>query len=104
MLARLGYEVEFARNGEEAIEMYERASYDAVILDLTVPGGLGGRRCLQQLLVIDPGVRAIVSSGYSNDPVLANYAEYGFKGALPKPMQLQQVGAVLHQVLTANLR
>jgi two-component system cell cycle sensor histidine kinase/response regulator CckA len=104
MLQKLGYESEFAKDGAEAIEMYKAAMksgmpYDAVILDLTIPGGMGGKEAIKKLLKIDPEVKAIVSSGYSDDPVLANFQEYGFKGMMPKPFETLSLGKVLHEVL-----
>jgi CheY-like chemotaxis protein len=104
MLARLGYEPEFAENGGEAIEMYKRAKeaekpYVAVILDLTIPGGMGGKEAIKDLLEIDPEIKAIVSSGYSDDSILANHQEYGFKGFLPKPFESRSLGQVLHEIL-----
>jgi CheY-like chemotaxis protein len=104
MLTRLGYEPEFAENGGEAIEMYKRAKeaekpYIAVILDLTIPGGMGGKEAIKNLLEIDPEIKAIVSSGYSDDPVLANFQEHGFKGLLPKPFESRSLGQVLREVL-----
>ena len=101
MLAMLGYEAEFAQDGAEAIRMVKEAEkpYDAVILDLTVPGGMGGKEAINKLLEIDPEVKAIVSSGYSDDPVLANFQEYGFKGIMPKPFQSQLLSKVIHEVL-----
>jgi CheY-like chemotaxis protein len=104
MLEKLGYESEFAKDGAEAIEMYKAAkksekTYDAVILDLTIPGGMGGKEAIKKFLKIDPEVKAIVSSGYSDDPVLANFQEYGFKGMMPKPFESQSLGRVLHDVL-----
>jgi len=104
MLAMLGYEAEFAQDGAEAIRMVKEAKesekpYDAVILDLTVPGGMGGKEAINQLLEIDPELKAIVSSGYSNDPVLANFQEYGFKGMMPKPFESLSLSKVLHEVL-----
>jgi PAS domain S-box-containing protein len=104
MLKNLGYESEFAEDGAEAIEMYKTARksgkpYDAVILDLTVPGGMGGKEAIKKLLEIDPEVKAIVSSGYSDDPVLSNFQEYGFKGMMPKPFESRSLGKVLHEVL-----
>ena len=104
MLGNLGYESEFAKDGAEAIEMYKAAQesekpYDAVILDLTVPGGMGGKEAINKLLELDPEVTAIVSSGYSDDPVLANFQEYGFKGMMPKPFESLSLGKVLHDVL-----
>jgi CheY-like chemotaxis protein len=104
MLQKLGYESEFAKDGAEAIEMYKAAeksekAYDAVILDLTIPGGMGGKEAIKELLEIDPEVKAIVSSGYSDDQVLSNFREYGFKGMMPKPFESLSLGKVLHEVL-----
>ena len=104
MLGILGYETEFAKDGAEAIRMVKDAketvkTYDAVILDLTIPGGMGGKEAIQKLLEIDPEIKAIVSSGYSGDPVLANFQEYGFKGIIPKPFESSSLGKVLHEVL-----
>ena len=104
MLETLGYESEFAVDGAEAIRMVKEAKesgkpYDAVILDLTIPGGMGGKEAINKLLEIDPELKAIVSSGYSDDPVLANFREYGFKGVMPKPFESRSLGEVLHEVL-----
>jgi two-component system cell cycle sensor histidine kinase/response regulator CckA len=104
VLQKLGYASEFAEHGAEAIEMYKAAMesekpYDAVILDLTVPGGMGGKKAMEQLLEIDPEVKAVVSSGYSEDPVLAHFQEYGFKGMMPKPFESLSLSKVLHEVL-----
>ena len=75
-------------------------SFDAVILDLTIPGGLGGKEVIQKLMEIDLEVKAIVSSGYSNDPVMANFREYGFKGFIAKPYGIRKLSEVLHGVIT----
>ncbi|MFC1705939.1 GAF domain-containing protein [Planctomycetota bacterium] len=96
MLRRHGHEVESARNGSEAVRMYREAlaepgPFSLVILDLTVPGGMGGREAVKQLRLLDPEVRAIVASGYSEDPVLANYEEHGFCGALRKPFETEEL-------------
>ena len=104
MLKNLGYESKFAKDGAEAIEMYKAAKksekpYDAVIMDLTIPGGMGGKEAIEKLLEIDPEVKAIVSSGYSDDPVLTNFQEYGFMGMMPKPFESLSLGKVLHEVL-----
>jgi len=104
MLVKLGYESELAKDGAEAIDMYKAAiesgkPYNAVILDLTISGGMGGAEAINKLLEIDPEVKAIVSSGYSNDPVMANFQEYGFKGMMPKPFKLVLLSKVLHEVL-----
>jgi PAS domain S-box-containing protein len=104
VLKRLGYRVQFAEDGEQAIEMYEQARtsgqpFDAVIMDLTVPGGMGGMEALSKLIAIDPKVKAIVSSGYSNDPIMADYQKYGFRGVVTKPYRIKDLGETLHNVL-----
>lgn len=108
MLQTLGYEVEVASRGEEALEMYRKAReknlpFEAVILDLTVQGGKGGKQTLQELLAYDPAVRAIVSSGYSNDPVMANFRDSGFKGSVEKPYRIQDLSKTLNNVLKNEL-
>jgi PAS domain S-box-containing protein len=104
MLGRLGYEAVPTESGTEAVEQYRKAMqegcpFDAVILDLTIPGGLGGKDTIIQLLALDKGVRGIVSSGYSHDPVMSEYRSYGFRGVLPKPYTMAMLQRVLHQVL-----
>jgi DNA-binding NtrC family response regulator len=79
--------------------MEYKKPYDAIILDLTIPGGLGGKDAVKNLLEMDPELRAIVFSGYSNDPVMSNFREYGFKGMLAKPFDLKTLGKVLNDVL-----
>ena len=103
MLPKLGYNFEVVRNGMEAIETYIRAMkrgrpFDIVIMDLTIPGGMGGKEAIKKLLEIDQNVKAIVSSGYSNDPIMANYREYGFCNMLVKPFQVQELAEVLKKV------
>ena len=99
----LGYTVVSARDGKEVLEHYENAlkkePFDVVIMDLTVPGGMGGEKAIQELKKIDSSVRAIVSSGYSNDPIVAHYREYGFCGVVIKPYTVKELGEVLHKVL-----
>ncbi len=107
MLTRLGYDAEFARNGSEAIELYQEASelgtpFDAVILDLTIRGGMGGREVVARLREIHPEVRAIVSSGYSNDPVMADFEAYGFVGVIPKPYEIRSLSEALKQAVEPN--
>jgi CheY-like chemotaxis protein len=105
MLERLGYtDVELAAEGGDAVELFVRARergapFTIAILDLTVRGGMGGRETLQRLLEIDPSLRAIVSSGYSTDPVVANYRAHGFCGSLPKPYRLEQLSRALDAAL-----
>ena len=104
MLAFLGYEVESTDNGYRAISLYEAAMtssvpFDAVILDLTIPGSLGGKDTMKQLIQIDPDIKAIVASGYSNDPVLSNFNHWGFKAAVSKPYNLNEISKVISGVL-----
>jgi len=103
-LSKLGYRVTTSRNDVEAVAAYEKAMkanspYDLVILDLTIPGGLGGRDVIQRLLHIDPNVTGIVCSGYSTDPVMAKHLNYGFKASISKPFRVQQLGKVVRAVL-----
>ncbi len=103
-LSQLGYRTEITGDGEAAIDRYREAfergeSYDAVIMDLTVPGGMGGKAALAEIRGFDPAVRAIVASGYSNDPVMASYEESGFVAALHKPFSLQALSTLLQEVL-----
>ena len=105
MIEQLGYEVEFAENGEEALRLYRQARdsdkpFDAVIMDLTIAGGMGGKEAVKKLLDIDPEANVIVSSGYSNDPVMSNFEEYGFRGVVVKPYKLEEMGKALHEVTT----
>jgi CheY-like chemotaxis protein/two-component sensor histidine kinase len=93
MLALAGHETTFALDGAEAVQAYVAAKqsgrpFDFVILDLTVPGGMGGKEAVAELLKLDPDVRAIASSGYSSDPVMANPGVYGFRSRLPKPYDI----------------
>ncbi|HOD47457.1 MAG TPA: ATP-binding protein, partial [Opitutaceae bacterium] len=104
LLKRMGHLVHAVGEGESAVAEYERgvesgAPYDVVILDLTVPGGLGGLDVLRTLRKRYPEVLAIVSSGYSSDPVLADYCSFGFQGMIPKPYKLEDFARVLNEVL-----
>ena len=104
MLTSLGYQVTTAEDGARTLDIYEREflagrKFDVVIMDLTIPGGMGGRETMRQLLQRDPDAIAIVSSGYSNDPVMARYDEYGFKGVIQKPYTVKELADALHSVL-----
>lgn len=104
MLHKIGYEVKLTGDGQEAIEQYRMAlqsgrPFDAVILDLTVPGGMGGKETLQKLRELNGGIKAIVSSGYFNDPIMANFKEYGFYGVVAKPYNLVELSNILQQVI-----
>jgi CheY-like chemotaxis protein len=105
MLQKLGYEAYSAADGEEAIKLYKEAlaesrPFAAVIFDLTVPGGMGGKETIQELLTIDPQVKAIVSSGYSDDPIMANFKTYGFQGVITKPYRITELSGILSKVTT----
>jgi PAS domain S-box-containing protein len=104
LLRAMGCQVVSVDGGIQALQQFKIAyesgkPFDAVILDLTVPGGMGGLETLEKMKRIDPSVRAIVSSGYSNDPVMANPEQHGFVGVLEKPYQLKTIQHVLAQVL-----
>ncbi|MBF0506758.1 MAG: PAS domain-containing protein [Nitrospirae bacterium] len=103
MLKVLGYDFELTKDGREVLEAYKKASdtgasFDAVIMDMTIPGGMGGRETVISLQEMDPSVKAIVSSGYSNHPVLSDYKEYGFSGVLIKPYTVKDLGEALNKV------
>ena len=107
MLTFLGYQAEAASDGRLAIERYRSAfdggrPFDAVILDLIVPHGMGGREALEQLKTIDPAVSGIVVSGYAQDPVLTDYREYGFKAVIAKPFTLQELRWTLDSVMPSR--
>jgi CheY-like chemotaxis protein len=102
----LGYDDVCVKNGEAAISSYKEAltsrrPFTAVIMDLTVPGGKGGREVLQELLQIDKEIEAIVSSGYSQNSVMSDYRKHGFKGVLLKPYSVENFARVLSEVVNA---
>ncbi len=104
ILNKIGYDVEYASDGSEAAEIYRNAmglgqSFDAVLMDLTIPGGIGGIEALERLMEVDPEVKVIVSSGYANDPIMADYARFGFKGVVAKPYTIKEISDVLRTVL-----
>lgn len=104
MLRSLGFEVDFVKDGTEAIEVYKRAMdcgepFDAVILDLTVRGGMGGKQAIRKLREIAPEVKAIISSGYTDDPVMSDFREYGFVAALAKPYSKKGLSEALYKAL-----
>ncbi len=104
LLKNIGYEVKLAREGSEAINLYKEAKgsgnpFDAVILDLTVRSGMGGKETIKKLIEFDPGVKAIVLSGYSEGPILSSFGEYGFKNIVKKPYQILKLNKILCDVI-----
>jgi len=104
ILNRLGYDASFSKDGAQAIEMYKKAMesqnpFDAVILDLTIRGGMGGKEAIKCLTEIDPNIKTIVSSGYSDSPVVTDYKKYGFSGVVAKPYSINELSEKLNEVL-----
>jgi signal transduction histidine kinase/ActR/RegA family two-component response regulator len=107
VLTNLGYDVEAAADGAEAVALYETAKatdcgFDAVILDMTVSGGMGGLEAADKLKELDPSLKLIVSSGYSDAPVMSHFAEYGFDAVIVKPWTVKEMSEVLRRVLVAD--
>ena len=103
MLERFGHEVLLVENGHEAIELYNEyyksnRSIDIIIMDLTIPGGMGGKDAVQEILRINPEAKVVVSSGYSNDPVIAHYKEHGFKAFIVKPFQFAELNKLINEI------
>jgi PAS domain S-box-containing protein len=103
-LSTLGYDVTLSRDGRQAIKLYARAleqnqPFDLVILDLTIPGGLGGKQTIKKLRALDPAVKAVVVSGYSDDPVLARYHDFGFKGMVEKPFTIAELSQIVGKAI-----
>lgn len=108
MLSMLGYQVDIANEGSAAVELYQKAlntshPYDLLIVDLVVPQGMGGKEVVEVLGKSDPKIKAIVSSGYSNDPVMANYRQHGFTGVMSKPYTVQQLSEAVSQALVQEV-
>ena len=104
MLRELGYTVQLVKEGGEAVRAYQqeldvKAPFDAVIMDLTIPAGMGGKEAVREVLKIDPKAKVVVSSGYSNDKVLSNFSKYGFSGMAAKPYTVAELSKVLSDVL-----
>ncbi|UCC11718.1 MAG: response regulator, partial [candidate division WOR-3 bacterium] len=104
MLNLCGYKADCVTDGAEALELYQQSMaaghpYDIVIMDLTIPGGLGGKETIKKLLEIDPQAKAIASSGYSSAPVMSEFKKYGFRGVLTKPYRMQELSELLHRIL-----
>ncbi len=103
-LERCGYQVAIAKDGAEAVIFYEQAKkagapFDLVMLDLTVPGGIGGKEAVRMILAIDPEAKVIASSGYSDDPVMLDYRNFGFSGVVSKPFKMEALSALIKSLL-----
>jgi len=106
MLKRAGYSVDVAYDGKQAIKIYKQAlnngnKFDVVIMDLIIPNGIGGQEAVKSILEIDPKARVIISSGYSDKPVMENYSDYGFKGVLAKPYTMKRLQDIMTQILNS---
>jgi len=104
MLLSLDYSYDLAKNGEEVLALYRKylnvnRPYDAVIMDLTIIGGMGGEECFRRLRELDPEVRAIVTSGYDDDDMIKRHLEMGFVGYITKPYRVGDLGRALKSVL-----
>ncbi len=104
MLGVAGYNVELTADGADAIERFREAKeagnpFDVVILDLTIPGGMGGKETIGKLWEIDPGVKAVVSSGYAADPTFSEYEKYGFSAVMTKPYSIGKLEETLRSIL-----
>ncbi len=105
MLTRTGHQVILTKNGHEAIEQYNedfagKRSIGIIIMDLTIPGGMGGKETVKEILRINPEAKVIVASGYSNNPVMAHYQKYGFTASIAKPFQLEDLNRLLDDIIT----
>ncbi|MEN6617461.1 MAG: ATP-binding protein [Syntrophorhabdus sp.] len=107
ILKHMGYSVEFARDGAEAIELFKKGAasgvpYDLVVLDLTVPGGMGGCEAMERIRSINPTIKVIVSSGYVDTTIMNDYQKFGFSGVVAKPYSVKQFEKVINSVLSAS--
>jgi CheY-like chemotaxis protein len=107
MLESYGYTAVSAKDGEEAVQKYRQAldeagPFDVVILDLTVRGGIGGLGAIKEILALDSAAKVVISSGYSNDPTLLAYKEYGFCGVMTKPYRLKRLKEDLEEIIGAK--
>jgi two-component system, cell cycle sensor histidine kinase and response regulator CckA len=104
MLVYLGYDVVLVKDGKEAVSLYKTQldrgeRFHVVIMDLTIPGGMGGKDAVSEILAVDPEAKVVVSSGYSNDPIMAHCKEYGFSAAIAKPFDLQSLKNIIETLI-----
>jgi DNA-binding NarL/FixJ family response regulator len=107
LLERLGLQVTVTCDGDAAVREFatarmEGSPYDVVVFDLTVPGGMGGAHAMREILKIDPAAKGIVSSGYSSDPVMANFRAHGFRGSVPKPYRIADFSRTIREVMNGG--
>ncbi len=104
MLKEIGYDVDFAKDGVEAVKLYKNNKnyYDLFIMDLTIPGGKGGKWTIDIIKKLNPEIKAIVISGYANDPVISNYSDYGFDGYLIKPFEIEDLSKTVYDIISEN--
>ncbi|WP_051434350.1 cache domain-containing protein [Desulfonatronum lacustre] len=108
LMEHLGHAAVPVQNGEEAVARYKQAMadglpFDVVIMDLTIPGGMGGKEAVREILKLDPAAKVVASSGYSSDPVMANFQEFGFVGSIAKPYTIQQIRRLLNKLLVPSV-
>ena len=106
-MSRLGYDVSQAATALQGVELYQDKltvgkRFDLVILDLTLPGGMGGKEALKKLIEIDPTVNAIVSSGYATDATMSRYQDFGFRGVIAKPYEAAELGKIVHDTIESS--
>ena len=104
VLRFLGYEVMFARDGVAAIDLYNQertkgSPFDLVILDLSVPDGMGGKEAFEKLHALDPNAKIVISSGFTNDPMLTDFASFGLNGVLAKPYRITEIKTLLEKMI-----
>lgn len=107
LLIRKGFAVSTVRDGKEAVSMYKSSfesgkRFDVVVMDLTIPGGMGGKEAIQELKALDPNVVAVASSGFSNDPIMSDPAAYGFSAILPKPYNIRDLIGLVRSLILKN--
>ncbi len=103
MLVFLGYEAILVQDGNEAVSLYKShmeagTRFQAVIMDLTIPGGMGGAEAVGEILAVDPEAKVVVSSGYTSDPIMVHCKEYGFSGAIAKPFDMQSLKNIIEEL------
>ncbi len=104
LLINLGYNIETCRDGMQAVDLYKKAlqeeyPYDAVVMDLNIPDGMGGKKAMEELLRIDPQAKGIISSGFLNDSVMSDCLKFGFSAIIEKPYKIEELEKILIQIM-----